>query len=66
MAKCLTGDAQKDTYLPLTPWFDVAEFPKAIFDAHNFKHIKDSSYMAEGAMTLKGVTMPLSLPFTLT
>lgn len=66
MANCLTGDAQKDTYLPLAPWFDVGGFPRATFEARDFRHIKGDDYVADGSLTLKGVTKPVSLPFTLT
>ena len=65
MAKCLTGEATKDTYLPQVPWFDVASFPQATFEAKKFRHIKGDDYMADGSLTLKGVTKPVSLPFTL-
>jgi len=65
MAKCLTGDASKDAYLPQAPWFDVTGFPEATFEAKKFKHIKGDDYLAEGSLTLKGVTKPVSLAFTL-
>ena len=65
MAKCLTGEAQKDAYLPQAPWFDVAGFPEATFAAKKFRHIKGDDYVADGSLTLKGVTKPVSVPFTL-
>jgi polyisoprenoid-binding protein YceI len=64
-ASCLTGDTQKDTYLPQEGWFNVAAFPKAVFEAHRFRHEGANRYVAEGALTLKGVTQPVNLPFTL-
>jgi len=65
MAKCLTGDKLKDSYLPQVPWFNVADFPHATFRAKHFRHIKGDAYVADGSLTLKGVTKPVSLPFTL-
>ena len=65
MAGCLTGDAQKDGYLPQQGWFDVGGFPKAIFEAKSFRHLGGDKYEADGMLTLKGVTKPVTLPFAL-
>lgn len=62
---CLTGDTQKDTYLPQPVWFDVAAFPTATFEAKNFEHVKGDEYVANGTLTLKGISQPVTLPFTL-
>ena len=62
---CRTGDSEKDTYLPQNVWFDVAGFPRATFDARSFEHLGGEQYVAHGKLTLKGVTQPLDLPFTL-
>ncbi len=63
---CRTGDAQKDAYLPQDVWFDVAGFPRAIFEARHFEHVSGDDYIANGTLSLKGITKPVSLPFTLT
>ena len=65
MASCRTGEAQKDTYLPQQAWFDIATFPVAVFQADSFKHEGGDKYVANGTLTLKGVSMPVALPFTL-
>lgn len=65
-ATCRTGDAQKDAYLPQDVWFDVAGFPRATFEARHFKHLSGDKYLANGTLSLKGITQPVSLPFTLT
>lgn len=67
---CKTGEAQKDAYLPQQGWFDVSAFPTAIFKAMSFRHDgndKDGNdkYVADGTLTLKGVTKKVELPFTL-
>jgi polyisoprenoid-binding protein YceI len=62
---CKTGDAQKDEYLPQEVWFDVAAFPQAVFEAKSFRHEGGDKYLADGALTLKGVTKKVELPFTL-
>lgn len=63
---CLTGDTQKDTYLPQAVWFNVAAFPVATFEAKIFEHVGDDKYIAKGTLTLKGISQPVTLPFTLT
>jgi polyisoprenoid-binding protein YceI len=65
MASCLTGDTQKDAYLPQEGWFDVGAFPKAVFEAKSFRHEGGDKYVAMGTLTLRGVTKPVELPFTL-
>ncbi|MCE9648662.1 MAG: YceI family protein [Parvibaculum sp.] len=63
---CQTGDAQKDEYLPQEVWFNVAAFPQAVFEAKSFRHEGGDKYLADGTLTLKGVTKKVELPFTLT
>ncbi len=65
MASCVTGEQQKDTYLPQEGWFNVAAFPKAVFEARSFRHGGGDKYVAEGTLTLRGVSKKVELPFTL-
>lgn len=60
-----TGDADRDTALPDTPWFWAAKYPKATFVSHSFKALGGNRYEAAGDLTIRGVTKPLTLPFTL-
>lgn len=60
-----TGDADRDAALPDTPWFYAAKYPKATFVTHSFKSLGGNRYEAVGGLTIKGVTKPLTLPFTL-
>ncbi|MEO1329489.1 MAG: YceI family protein [Pseudomonadota bacterium] len=61
-----TGDAQIDATLPEKDWFDVANHPRAVFEAGEFRSSDGSdAYVADGALTLRGVTKPVELPFTL-
>ncbi|GAB4176463.1 MAG: YceI family protein [Thalassobaculales bacterium] len=50
--------------LPKPEWFDAASHPQGIFRANRFRREADG-YVAEGSLTLKGITRPLALPFTL-
>jgi len=65
MMSCLTGEAQKDEYLPAEGWFNVADYPKAVFEAKTFRHEGGNRYLAEGTLTLRGETNPVTLPFAL-
>lgn len=65
MTSCATGEAKKDQYLPMEGWFDVAGYPKAVFEAKSFRHTGGNKYVADGTLTLKGAEKPVELPFTL-
>jgi polyisoprenoid-binding protein YceI len=60
-----TGDADRDQALPTDTWFASAKFPKATYQATNFKALGGGRYQALGTLTVKGVTKPLTLPFSL-
>lgn len=64
-ASVATGDADRDKTLPDTPWFASAQYPKAVFKAQSFKSLGGGRYQGIGTLTLRGVTKPLTLPFTL-
>ena len=65
VASADTGDSQRDEVLPSGDWFDAASHPKAVFAARRFRKTGTDRYVAEGELTLRGATKPLSLPFTL-
>lgn len=61
-----TGDAQRDQSLPQPEWFDVKQFPHAIFEATGFRPLGGDRYETTGTLTIRNVKAPLTLPFTLT
>lgn len=61
-----TGDPQRDEALPGADWFDAKSFPKAVFEAKSFTHKGGNDYEAVGTLTIRDVSKPLVLPFTLT
>jgi polyisoprenoid-binding protein YceI len=65
VASGATGDADRDQALPTPAFFSAARFPRAIFTVHGFKSLGGNRYQAVGQLTLRGVTRPLVLPFTL-
>jgi polyisoprenoid-binding protein YceI len=65
VASAATGDPDRDQALPTAAFLAAARFPKATFTAHAFKDLGGGRYAAIGQLTLRGVTKPLTLPFSL-
>lgn len=65
LASVATGDPQRDVALPGSDFFDVAQHPKAIFTADSFEAAGQNRYVAKGRLSLRGVTRPVRLPFSL-
>ena len=59
VASAGTGNADRDQALP------TATFLKASFVAHGFSAAGPGRYVANGILTIRGVSKPLALPFTL-
>jgi cytochrome b561 len=60
-----TGDATVDGSLASQSWLDSGAHPEATFESTSFKSTGADAYEATGTLTLKGVSQPLTLPFTL-
>ncbi len=65
LASASTGDKDRDQSLPTADFFDVAKFPRATFAATTFRDLGGGRYQAIGQLSLRGVSKPLTLPFTL-
>ena len=65
LASAVTGDAQRDGALPGKDWFDVAEFPRAKFESTAIRRKGPNRYEAAGTLSLRGVSRPIVVPFTL-
>ncbi len=64
-ASAATGNPQFDTTLPAADWFDAAGFPVAEFKAEGATLVEGNSYRADGTLTIKGASHPVTLDFTL-
>ena len=60
-----SGDDDTDGNVKGGIGFDAAKFPAAHFVTSGFTHKSGNDYVAQGTLTLKGVTKPIALPFTL-
>jgi cytochrome b561/polyisoprenoid-binding protein YceI len=65
MASASVGDAYKDGMLPGDEFFGVAAHPTATFTATGAEKTGANAYRAKGKLTLKGVSRPQSIRFTL-
>lgn len=65
LASAKTGDSDRDSALPGSDFFDVARFPKAHFVTTAF-HQDGGKVIADGNLTLHGVTKPVSLTVNFT
>lgn len=59
-----TGDAQRDEYLPTADWLNTARHPRARFASSQIRSLGGNRYEAAGTLTIRGVSRPLTLPFT--
>ena len=66
MTSAKTGVADTEGALPDDDWFAAATHPKATFAATTFRHRSGDRYEAIGTLSLRGISRPLTLPFTLT
>ncbi len=65
MASASVGDAYKDGMLPGDEFFGVAAHPTATFTATGAEKTGANAYRAKGKLTLKGVSRPQNIRFTL-
>lgn len=65
MGSAGTGDSSRDSQLPTSDWFDTKKFPQANFATTEIRAEGPGAYHAKGNLTIRGVTVPVELPFTL-
>ncbi|PHS28954.1 MAG: hypothetical protein COA85_02500 [Robiginitomaculum sp.] len=60
-----TGDATYDGALPEADWFDIATNNTAMFKSQDIRAIQNGSYVVDGRLSLRGLSLPVSFPFEL-
>jgi polyisoprenoid-binding protein YceI len=65
LSAATTNDKTVNGSLPGSDWFDVKKAPTARFQAASFTQVKPGQYVAKGTLTMRGLSIPVSLPFTL-
>jgi len=66
LASADTRSADRDEALAGSEWFFTRRYPEATYVASAFRELGGGRFEAQGALTLKGVTRPVVLPFTWT
>lgn len=65
LASAKTSSSYYDGTLPEADWFDIAKTPQGTFTTRSFRSLGGDKYEAAGDLTLRGITKPVTLPFTL-
>ncbi len=65
MGSAVTGDPSRDEPLIEPNWFSTAAFPSATFATTAITSTGPGAYVADGTLTIKGVSQAVKLPFTL-
>lgn len=66
LAGTSTGNADRDSTLSGGDFFDVARFARARYVAETFRALGGNRYAADGTLSLRGVSRPVTLEFTWT
>ncbi len=65
MKSATTDTADVDQTLQSDDFFDPGRYPSALFAARGAKPDGDGRFILDGQLTLKGVTRPVTLPFSI-
>lgn len=60
-----SGDAETDDGVKGAQGFQTAQFATARFQTTSIAHKSGNDYVAQGKLTIRGVSKPVTLPFTL-
>ena len=65
MASAETGNLERDVALQGSDWFAVSRFPQARFETRSFRNVGADRFEADADLTIRDVTRPVTVPFTL-
>lgn len=65
MTDVASGDAERDAMIHNSDWFNTHQFPQSRFATRTIQSLGEGRYIAVGDLTIRDVSMPVSLPFTL-
>jgi polyisoprenoid-binding protein YceI len=60
-----TQNVKRDNHLQTSDFFDVAKYPELTFESQTVDR-KDGGYQMTGLLTIKGKSLPVTIPFTFT
>lgn len=61
-----TANAERDDALKGADFFSIAKFPQARYTATKFRSLGGNQYAADGNLSLRGISKPVTLTFTWT
>lgn len=64
LAGAKTGNDDRDSTLSSSDFFNVAKFAQARYTASKFRALGGDQYAADGTLSLRGVSKPVTLTFT--
>ncbi len=64
LAGAKTGNADRDSTLQGADFFNVAKYAQARYTATKFRSLGGNRYAADGTLSLRGVSKPVTLDFT--
>jgi cytochrome b561/polyisoprenoid-binding protein YceI len=65
LATANSGDGERDTTLKGSDFFNIAAHPQAVWTSSRIRNLGGSKYRADGILSLRGVSRPVPLNFTL-
>ncbi len=65
LSAATTNDRSVNGSLPGPDWFDVKSNPNARLQLTQIAQLKPGQYVARGTLAMRGVSVPVTLPFTL-
>jgi polyisoprenoid-binding protein YceI len=66
LATASTGNSDYDGEMRGSAFFNAAKFPQARYTATRFRALGDNKFAADGTLSLRGVSKPVTLNFTWT
>lgn len=64
LAGVTTRNSDRDSTLQSADFFHTAKYPQAHFTANRFRSLGSNRYTADGTLTLRGISRPVTLAFT--
>ena len=61
-----TGVDRRDAHLRTADFFDAAKYPEMTFKSKHVESKRNNQYVLHGDLTLRGITKPVAIPFTVT
>lgn len=61
-----TGVDRRDAHLRTADFFDAAKYPEMTFKSTHVERKRNNQYVLHGDLTLRGITKPVAIPFTVT